>query len=265
MTPLMRGGQKNPLEDQFGNVIGTASLLTLISGIVNIVAFMEVGIPCTHHTGSATHVGRLVGTTIEFGDLVAGSAGASILLLIVTYVMGAAVAGFSDCDGEKPYAGKISWGLCGSALAIAAGAILRHVTGSITPFLAILSFSQGLQNAITTSAAKFVGFPVRTTHVTGSATDLGSGLGQWLKASVEGKTPASLKKQMVFGAGIASFIVGGYVGRLLHPIFGALTAILPAALLLMVGFGRSGIAAIALLFAVGDVFGKFLHPLLVPA
>lgn len=237
----MRGGQA-PIETRgdFGKVITIASFLTLISGILNSVAFLEMGIPVTHHTGSALHVGRLMGTTTEFGSLAAGTAGASILLLVITYVLGAAVAGFSKCKGEAPYEGKVSWSLCGSAAMMAVGAALRHMHGAILPTLAIWSFSQGLQNAVTTAAAGFIGFPIRTTHVTGSATDLGTGLGQYVAAIQEKASPPSLRKPMVFAAGIAAFALGCFIGAVLHPMYGATAAFLPAGLLSYIALGRPG-------------------------
>jgi uncharacterized membrane protein YoaK (UPF0700 family) len=238
-TPLMRGGAI-PIEKRtdFPVVVGTASLLCLISGMVNIISFLEMGIPCTHHTGSATHCARLVGTTTAFGDLTPGAAALSIIVLLVTYVAGAGAAGFAKCNGENVFAGKTSWGLLATALIVAAGAYLRQVTGLVTPTMALWSFSQGLQNAISTSAAAFVGFPVRTTHVTGAATDLGSGLGQWLSAKIGGTDAPSLRKPIVFAASIFFFGLGGYIARFLVPMYGALSALVPAALLAVLSLGR---------------------------
>mmetsp|Transcript_83335 Transcript_83335/g.137821 ORF Transcript_83335/g.137821 Transcript_83335/m.137821 type:complete len:335 (+) Transcript_83335:117-1121(+) len=238
-TPLMRGGAI-PIEKRtdFGAVVGTASLLSMASGMVNIIAFLEMGIPCTHHTGSATHAGRLIGKLQGFGDLDPATAGLSIALLVVTYVLGAAVSGATKGEGEKVFAGKLSLGILGSALTIAFGAVLRQMTGLIVPILAIWSFASGWQNAITTSAAAFVGFPVRTTHMTGAATDLGSGLGQWFSAVMGGKPAPSLRKPIVFGSCILAYGVGGFLARLIQPTYGALTALLPAALLALLALPR---------------------------
>jgi uncharacterized membrane protein YoaK (UPF0700 family) len=238
-TPLMRGGAI-PIEKRtdFPVVVGIASLLCLISGMVNIISFLVMGIPCTHHTGSATHIGRLVGTTTAFGDLTPGAAALSILVLVATYVAGAGAAGFAKCNGENAFAGKTSWGLMASALIVAAGVALRQATGLVTPTMALWSFSQGLQNAISTSAAAFVGFPVRTTHVTGAATDLGSGLGQWLSAKMAGTSAPSLRKPIVFGSSIFFFGLGGYIARYLVPIYGALSGLVPAVLLAVLSLGR---------------------------
>jgi len=237
-TPLMMGAVPIEKRTDFGAVLGTASFMCLISGMVNAISFLEVGIPCAHHTGSATHIGRLVGTTAPFGGLTPGAASLGLFVIVAAYVSGAAVAGFAKCDGEKVFAGKTSWGLLASALIVAAGVAFRVVNGAVGPTLAIWSFSQGLQNAISTSAAAFVGFPVRTTHVTGAATDLGSGLGQWLSAKMGGKPVPSLRKQVVFAASMFFFGLGGLIARFLQPIYGSLSALLPAFLLALLAIGR---------------------------
>lgn len=237
-TPLRMGAVPIEKRTDFGAVLGTASSLCLISGMLNVIAFMDMGIPCTHHTGSATHIGRLVGTCTAFGGLTPGAASVSLLALVAAYVAGAGAAGFAKCDGEKVFAGKTSRGLLASAFIIAAGVALRVANGAVAPTLALWSFSQGLQNAISTSAAAFVGFPVRTTHVTGAATDLGSGLGQWLSAKMGGKPLPSLRKQTVFAASMLFFGLGGFIARFLQPIYGSLSALLPAALLALLAIGR---------------------------
>lgn len=227
--PLMRD-EAIPIERRtdFGNIIGTTSFLTMMSGMLNIVAFLET--ECW-----------LVGESTQFGSLAASIVGASSLLLVLSYVIGAALAGFFEFEGEALYLGKTSRGLCVSAVAIVWGAVLCHRSNAILPTLAMWSFAQGLQNAITTSASAFIGFPVRTTHMTASATDLGAGLGQWLKATLGGIPAPSLRKPMVCAMGLFSFVVGGLLGYFLHPICGVLAAFIPGVLLMILGFGRPGV------------------------
>jgi hypothetical protein len=58
-TPIEKPAAQGPIpiekRTDFPVVLGTASMLCLISGMVNIISFLVMGIPCTHHTGSATH------------------------------------------------------------------------------------------------------------------------------------------------------------------------------------------------------------------
>eukprot|EP00929_Paragymnodinium_shiwhaense_P081767 TRINITY_DN42878_c0_g1_i4.p2 TRINITY_DN42878_c0_g1~~TRINITY_DN42878_c0_g1_i4.p2 ORF type:complete len:126 (+),score=16.75 TRINITY_DN42878_c0_g1_i4:156-533(+) len=47
----------------FERVVFVNAWLTMMSGIVNAVAFLEMGMTVSHHTGNATHWGRLTGSS----------------------------------------------------------------------------------------------------------------------------------------------------------------------------------------------------------
>eukprot|EP00421_Protoceratium_reticulatum_P020844 CAMPEP_0168384418 /NCGR_PEP_ID=MMETSP0228-20121227/14400_1 /TAXON_ID=133427 /ORGANISM="Protoceratium reticulatum, Strain CCCM 535 (=CCMP 1889)" /LENGTH=149 /DNA_ID=CAMNT_0008397583 /DNA_START=37 /DNA_END=482 /DNA_ORIENTATION=- len=54
-TPLEKRGD-------FTQVLLMSSFLSLLSGIVNAIAIIEMGGTVAHHTGNASHTGRLLGT-----------------------------------------------------------------------------------------------------------------------------------------------------------------------------------------------------------
>lgn len=226
-----------PLEDRedFRSVVAVGSFLSLISGVVNVVAFLDMGIPVTHHTGSATHLGRCFGrASIAFGELVCGVA-PKLFALIAGYAIGAGTCGWMAPDGEKVFKGKWSLGLLISAGVIAAATMLKYWTkGNIVLTLTLLAYSQGLQNAITTRCSSC---PVRTTHMTGALTDMGASLGAYLKAKSAGRTLPSLRKPILFGSSILNYGLGGVLGHLAYASYGVLSMLFPAAFLAVMATG----------------------------
>merc|ERR1712003_24416 len=92
----------------------------------------------------------------------------------------------------------------------------------------LFAFSQGLQNGVTT---KFTSLPLRTTHMTGSLTDVGLILGQWARCKFSSGTPPSLRKPALFALCICSFSLGGLVARILVGTLGVSAALVPSGLL----------------------------------
>lgn len=231
MSPLMA-----PLEDRedFSTVVTTASLISLASGLVNVMAFLDMGLPVAHHTGSATHWGRcLFRGSIEFGGLLCNVA-PKMAALMVGYASGAATIGFMEPNGEDIFQGKKSPGLLYSAAVITLATILRRGGGNVVAVLTLLAYSQGMLNALTTRCSSL---PVRTTHMTGPLTDMGAGLGAWLKARASGLPLPSLRKPILFGWVIFSYALGGFLGHLWYLEYGLLALLLPAGFLGVMGSG----------------------------
>eukprot|EP00411_Alexandrium_monilatum_P074911 CAMPEP_0175576726 /NCGR_PEP_ID=MMETSP0096-20121207/45223_1 /TAXON_ID=311494 /ORGANISM="Alexandrium monilatum, Strain CCMP3105" /LENGTH=378 /DNA_ID=CAMNT_0016880283 /DNA_START=1 /DNA_END=1137 /DNA_ORIENTATION=- len=221
-----------PLEKRtdFDQIVAGASLLSAISGMVNAVAILEMSSTVAHHTGNASHFGRLLGRD-----------GFRFLTLMVAYVVGAGSASFGDCDGDAIFAGRTSDGLLGVAGAVAAGSVLKGIMGMRGLALLLWAFSQGLQNGIT---SRFHGLALRTTHVTGALTDAGLVLGQWVQARYRGTQPPSLRKPTLFLSCVLSFAAGGFIVSFLWMILGSLAALAPAAALAALASGRVTLATV---------------------
>jgi len=125
--------------------------------------------------------------------------------------------------------------------AVAAGAGSKSIFGLKSLALLLLSFSQGLQNGIT---SRFSGLALRTTHMTGALTDAGLILGQWVRARYHGKEPPSLRKPKLFLLCVLSFAAGGFIANLLRKVLGTSAALVPASLLALVASGRLTISDI---------------------
>jgi len=209
-----------PLEKRrdYKAVLFMSTLLSLASGIVNALAIIEMGGTVAHHTGNASHVGRLLGTdALRFA------------VLMVAYLAGAALAGYCKVDGEALFARRYSPGMLSSAIAVAAGAAIFNASGDALVGLPLLSFSQGLQNAITRRCGSL---PICTTHMTGYLTDAGAGLG--LCARAGGRVPLKTK---FFLISILAFVVGGTIAKVMRDSVGVMAALAPAVVMALCAFG----------------------------
>lgn len=189
--------------------------LALMSGMVNAVAFIEMGMTVSHMTGNTTHTGRTWGTT-----------GMKFLQIIIAFMVGSGVVGAHNVDTEAWIKRRHSGPLMASAVAVASAMIVKDAMGSTKMSLLLLAFSQGILNAIT---RKCTAMPICVSHITGYATDAGSILGAWMKANMNKEDPPSLKKPAIFIVSMITFALGGYLSTLLVPRLGVTTLALPAA------------------------------------
>lgn len=195
-------------------------VLSFVSGIVNAMAIIAMGGTVAHHTGNASHVGRLL-----------GSDAARFAALMVAYFAGATLAGYCKADGEALYNRRYSPGMLAAAVAVAAGGVIFNSSENAVVALSLLSFSQGIQNAICRRCGSL---PVCTTHMTGYLTDAGMGTGAWLLTG--GKEPLATRPKF-FLLSILAFVVGGTAAKLLLDLFGILSAVVPALAMGLIAYG----------------------------
>jgi uncharacterized membrane protein YoaK (UPF0700 family) len=204
----------------YGTVLWMSALLSFLSGMVNALAILDMAMTVSHHTGNASHTGRLLGmdNAMRFFALIGAFAG------------GASIIGYSKSDGEAIYRGRYSPGLLAAAIAVVGG-VYSHANGRTLITLAFWAMSQGMQNAITRKCSSM---PVCTTHMTGYLTDFGSNLGAIARDGKGGPPP---RKPKLFALSIFAFIAGGYVAKQMLPSLGVKAALLPAAVMALVSLG----------------------------
>merc|ERR1719401_2234302 len=226
-----------PIEKRadFNTFLLMSAFLSFVSGMVNAMAILEMGMTVAHHTGNASHTGRLLGETA-----------ARFFRLMVAYAFGAGVAGYVKVDGEAVYQGRYSPALLAASIAVAGGCMIRWFTLSDVPelldykdgraavTLVLWAFSQGLQNAI---SRKCSSMPVCTTHMTGYLTDFGSNLGGILQANISGEAGPPPRKPLFFGLSIFAFGAGGLCSKVMRPYVGAQACLLPALLMAATAVG----------------------------
>lgn len=203
-----------------------AGLLSSVAGALNAVGFLIAG----------SFTANMTGNISAFADLLAGGAfliAFSFLGLVIAFIGGAGMVALVIQAGERRKLRSIY------ALAIAAEAVILLLVGAAfvmsspteheTFLVIVLSFVMGLQNAVTTMISRA---RVRTTHVSGMATDIGIEL-----AALAGDEMArrdATPKLWLHSLTLACFTVGGLCGALLFQFVGSWIFIIAATLLLLI-------------------------------
>ncbi len=213
--------------------------LSFLSGSVNAGGFLAVQRFVTHITGFATLFGADVAMG-QFGDALA-------IISVPIYFIGGAMLSSFFID-RRLMIGKLPrYGLVMGLVALCLG--LVGLAGSLEALgnfgsdmvlskdyflLATLALASGLQNAAITTASNGV---VRTTHMTGLATDVGISV---VRAAFAGhdeqRRKAELRNLRLRMTSIAAFVAGSVVGAWLflkvqyHGFF------LPAAIAVYIAF-----------------------------
>jgi uncharacterized membrane protein YoaK (UPF0700 family) len=186
-------------------IFSAISLMAFNGGFINsigLISFLKNSVG--YVTGSLTNVGDSVekGNYLRFWDL---------LLLIFCFLLGGVLSGIILRDphfkNDRPY--KINLFLqFGLVLVGMILLVLHHYEASY-----FLSLAMGLQNAMTTFYSSSV---LRTTHMTGTTTDLGILLGRWMRGySVE------FWRLGVYLCLMASFFCGVVLGAFAYVAIGA--------------------------------------------
>lgn len=194
-------------------LIPGAILLAGNAGFINAVGLGFFHSPISHMSGAVSHLGLDV-AQVQWADaratfsIVAG-------FLIGALLSGILIGAWRLIPGRQ----------YGTALMVE-GFLLALATwlmaGGSRWALPLASTALGLQNAM---ASSYCGFMIRTTHITGTVTDIGVMLGHWIRH----RKVDHWKLRFLFTL-FGSFAVGGYLGALADRRFGPMVLSLPAAL-----------------------------------
>lgn len=206
-------------------------MLAFSAGAVNAIAFLACSRFVTHVTGTVTWVGLDANTVTLALDY-------SVVLafFIAGATMSAVLIDGRHHRGLRPrYATPlVTVAAILVALAVAGMVgVFGTFGGSVEgprdfAFLSVLAFAMGLQNA---AVATSTGAIVRTTHMTGPATDLGVHMATALFA--EGDARRNALRHAALRAGkILAFTVGAGAGGVLARNYHFASFLLPAALVL---------------------------------
>jgi uncharacterized membrane protein YoaK (UPF0700 family) len=188
------------------------------AGFINSVALSVFNSPVSHMTGALSYLGI---------ESAAGHAAIALgtCTIILAFMAGAAAAGLVIGAYNLAPGRRYGAAICGEgALLFLAMLLLLH--GQHTGVL-LIALACGLQNAATSS---YCGLMIRTTHVTGTVTDLGVMLGHWLRhRHIEHRKLAlMLGLVLAFGSGVV-------LGALANGRWGAGCLVVPAAGCLLAG------------------------------
>jgi uncharacterized membrane protein YoaK (UPF0700 family) len=215
---LIREGDERPVEID----VKLAGCFAGIAGALNAAGFQAAGLFSANMTGNVSALSDRLGV---------GRPGATGILvsLMAAFVSGAFCSGLLIAAGRRRkikgiYAYSI---LLESVLLAALGVAdvtLPDAAGRAVLVLG-LSFVMGLQNAATTRISDS---RVRTTHVSGMATDIGLHLSSLFGGA---DRSAALARLRLHATTLAAFLVGGVAGVMTYLVIGGYLLIVVAFLL----------------------------------
>jgi uncharacterized membrane protein YoaK (UPF0700 family) len=190
------------------------------AGFINSIALGAFGSPVSHMTGAVSYFGiELAGGSLRNA--------LATLTIILSFMLGAALAGLIVGAQDLAPGRRYGWSLCCEG-ALLAGSMALLTSGHTSGVL-LIAMACGLQNATTSS---YFGLMIRTTHVTGTVTDIGVMLGHWLRhRHVE-------RRKLAFMAGVViAFGAGVWIGALADSRWGPSVLGIAAAGCLLAGIG----------------------------
>lgn len=209
---------------EFTVIIFGGAMLAFNAGFVNGTTYQFGGYPVSHVTGTTTHAGMDF-TNGDFDKFLINIA------LVVCFVFGSAITG-SIMQHDSFHLGY-SYGplfVIGSFLFLLA-CICSFIFPESELYYYFAAMACGLQNSLTT---RYSGSIIRTTHMTGAATDIGLTLGRLAM----GEHKEAWKLQVLVPL-YCSFLVGGGVSVLAFRLFKNLTLLINVFFFLIIGLAYS--------------------------
>lgn len=209
---------KLPVWALYGGVV-----LAFVAGMVNAAGYLGLHHQAvTHMTGTVTLLGLAV-VEHEVADLVYFG------IMLLAFVTGCALSGFIIGDTALQAGRRYGVVLIIESLLLFTAVLWlrgRHDTG-----LWLAAAAAGMQNAM---AATYSGAVVRTTHMSGIITDLGTFLGQWVRGDgVNGR------RVVLYVGLLAGFVSGGAVAAVMWPRLEGDVLLAPAVVTGVVGVGHA--------------------------
>ncbi len=201
--------RKLPAWVWFGGII-----LTFAAGLINAVALLSfINEAATHVTGSITRAS----SAIASGDL---EMTLHLSAMILCFFSGAVISGIITRGSRLQLGRRYGFALALECILLAAS-MLRFQHNMMSGQL-LASLACGLQNGMLTT---FSGAIIRTTHMTGTITDLGTQMGHWLMGIGMDKRRFLLNILL-----LAGFSVGGIAGTLVFKMMSYQALIIPVIL-----------------------------------
>lgn len=208
-------------------------LLASSAGAVNAGAFLWAERFVSHVTGAVTRLGT--GTW---------SAVLESAFLLVSFILGAVGSVLAlQARALRGLPARHALPLVVTSLLVSAVALVGHTgfafsEGRELILLGVLGFAMGLMNA---SVASSTALAVRTTHMTGPASDFGVSLGVAFFATGAERVSA-LKVAALRGSKVLGFIAGALLMVPLASTLGSLALFAPAAFILLAAHRSFGLA-----------------------
>jgi uncharacterized membrane protein YoaK (UPF0700 family) len=195
-----------------------AFTLAAVAGGLNAAAFHAVGFFSANMTGNVSSASNLLAMG-QWGH------GAGYLAVVLTFMGGAMISTLTIDAGLRRgvttiYA-RVILAEAAMLVMLSAARMMLPADNGVLLLILGLSFLMGLQNAIVTHISEA---RVRTTHVSGMATDIGIEVARWIAiarghADTAQNTEVRSRLQLHLGT-VASFLAGGIAGVLIYRFLG---------------------------------------------
>jgi uncharacterized membrane protein YoaK (UPF0700 family) len=219
---LLRVGDARPANID----VRLAAILSCVAGAINAAGFHAVGYFSANMTGNVSALSDYIVTG-------KGQLAALFLAIVTAFIFG------SFCSALLIEAGRRRGVPAIYAYSILLEAVLLLLLGCAELFLpgahssamlvVGLSYVMGLQNAATTRISNA---RVRTTHVSGMATDIGIALAVLSGGGLANEERSAARSRLLlYSTTIASFIGGGIIGVLVYQVINGALLLAAAAIL----------------------------------
>ncbi|SNB71575.1 YoaK family protein [Kingella negevensis] len=216
-------------------------MMAFCAGAINAGGFFAVASYTSHVSGTLSRVAD----SVAMGDW---KMAVSALLGALSFLFGAILASFSILWGQRHHFrscyGLAMWAEAGFLLlfSIFGVALTRFGAAMIAPTFMLLCFIMGMHNTVMSVLS---GGAVRSTHMTGSTTDLGVELSRALyySKSSNPKLPdvkVNRPKMLLLAGTIINFVLGGIAGAYGYNRFGYYFTLPVSGMLFILGVGSVG-------------------------
>jgi uncharacterized membrane protein YoaK (UPF0700 family) len=198
-----------------------AVALACVAGMINVIGYLGFEHQAVSHLTGTT---SLLGAALAHGDL---RAIGHLWAMLVAFCLGAMLSGLIIQDQTLQLGRRYGVALALESLLLAVAIPLfkqQQIWGALLAAMAC-----GLQNAMVTT---YSGAAVRTTHLSGMFTDLGIGLGHFLRGM-----PLPVRRLTLSLLIISGFLGGGVLGAWLYRRLGYDALLAPALLTGLTGSG----------------------------
>lgn len=197
-------------------VLCGAVVLAFCAGVLNTTALMGfTHVSASHVTGNVS----LLSVTILAGDWENMKL---FLISIASFWMGSVLSGVLIGGSELNIYRNYGYAMYLEVVLLVAS-LLLYMNDSYFGQM-MIAMACGLQNSM---VATYHGTVVRTTHLTGTTSDLGSIVGNWLVGR-----RVKLSRVLLLSALWWGFFIGGFVAVMMYRAFGYLSMLLPIIIIL---------------------------------
>lgn len=197
---------------------GLAAILAAVAGAINTAGFVAAGYYSANMTGNVSFLSEY----LVVGDwTLAGM----FALIVLAFIAGAFVSGMMINAGRRRKIRAI-YALSVTVegvllLVLGLGGVVFPAFGQSAALIVGMSFAMGLQNA---AATRISNARVRTTHVSGMATDIGLELSSILDA-LRGRLSredlgANAARLALHALTVTAFLLGGVLGVIFYSLWG---------------------------------------------